>query len=1035
MAHTFDFQNNQTLLRSQHNLNNVLNNSLSISSETGAPSPHSPYYDHDSLIKHFKQHIDEFKILSLNCQSLNAKVDQLQVLINELSQHDIYIDAICLQETWFKETEIPPSIQIPNYQTINQPKHCSEHGGLLIYIRDTYEYEQLTTNNKSDHWESQFIKIQLQSESLTLGNIYRPPHKRIAHLGNFITSFNATLHECSKAKNVVKTGDFNINLLNINSANSTHTQEFLTNIITNGFLPNITLPTRISETTASLIDNCLCKLHCKKTSSGVLIHKISDHQPHFVTLSLKSKRHFTHKTIQIRKINDAALTAIGENVNLITENLNLSENACPNDNYALFSSILHSSIDEHLPISTVKFNRHKHKGSPWITSGIIKSIKERDKLYSKLKRTVHVTEREVLKLTLQLYNRVLQKTIRKAKYTYYHSHFEVLKNNMKKTWHLINKIIHKKGNSKTYPDNFSVNGEILSEPTEIATAFNSYFTNIGEELASKIIHTGPDSHKDFLTEEINSSFEFQPVNENEIARIVEKIKGTSSCGYDQLPSKLLKLLIPHLKKPLSLIINQSLQTGVFPDALKIAKVIPIHKKDDNTNISNYRPISLLPAISKVFERVIHKQLQQYFNENNLFYHSQYGFRPKHSTELAALHLIDKLTLDMDANEVPINIYLDLSKAFDTINHEILLDKLQHYGVNGKPHELLKNYLTNRKQYVHLKDTDSSQKVISTGVPQGSILGPLLFIIYINDLHKACTNFTPIIYADDTTLYSKLSSFKGNISTEINKELQRVNNWLKINKLSLNVSKTKFMIFHKPQKKITIPTISLNDSILMQCNTFNFLGIQLNQNLTWSDHIKSTSLKISRSIGQLKSLKHFIPTRILLTLYNTTILPHFHYGILAWGSKANLLSKLQKKSVRLITNSRFNAHTEPLLKQHKLLKIEDMYKLQQLNFFFKLKHQTLPQYFTSFSTTMNTEIHQHNTRRRSIFQARVNHEFAKTSLRNSLITLINKTPAIITDKIHTHSFHGFSTYAKNHYLSTYTTACQRHNCYSCTNNQS
>ena len=997
---------------------------------------HSPYYDHDSLIKHFKKHKNDFKILSLNCQSLNAKIDQIQILITELLQHDIYIDAICLQETWFKDPQIPPSAQIPNYEAINRPKHCSEHGGLLIYLKNTYQYEKITSAvYNSDHWENQFIKIKLQSESLILGNIYRPPHKRVTQLDDFITEFNATLHECSKSKNVILTGDFNINLLNINSANSTHTNEFLNNVISNGFLPNITLPTRISDTTASLIDNFFCKLHQKNTSSGILTHKLSDHQPYFVTLPFKITNHATHKTVQIRKINQTGLTALGENIRLITENLNLGEHACPNENYNLIFSTLHSSLDEHLPIKTVKFNRHKHKGSPWITSGIIKSIKERDKLHIELKRAVNNNEKEILKLTLQLYNRILQKTIRRAKYTYYHCHFETLKNNMKKTWQFINDILHKKKNSKSYPDHFNANGITITEPTEIANGFNSFFTNIGEELASNISYAGPDNHKNFLTEEINSSFEFQPVSENEIIRIVEKLKGTSSCGYDQISSKLLKILIPHLKKPLSLIINQSLQTGIFPDALKIAKVIPIHKKDDNTNMSNYRPISLLPAISKVFERVIHKQLQQYFNENNLFYHSQYGFRPKHSTELAALHLIDKLTLDMDANEVPINIYLDLSKAFDTINHKILLDKLQHYGVNSKAYDLLKNYLTNRKQYVHLKKTNSSHNIISTGVPQGSILGPLLFIIYINDLHKACTKLTPIIYADDTTLYGKLGSFKGDISSEINKELQRVNDWLKINKLSLNISKTKFMIFHKPRRKITVPKLLINGSTLTQCNVFNFLGIQINQNLTWTDHIKSTSLKISRSLGRLKSLKHFLPTKILLTLYNTTILPHFHYGILAWGSKANLISKLQKKSIRTITNSRYNAHTEPLLKQHKLLKVEDIFKHQQLNFYFKLKHQTLPHYFSSFSTTMNTEVHQYNTRRRSIFQIRVNHEFAKTSLRHSLISHINKTPTIITDKIYTHSFHGFSTYTKNHYLSTYIINCQRQNCFTCTNNRS
>jgi retron-type reverse transcriptase len=253
--------------------------------------------------------------------------------------------------------------------------------------------------------------------------------------------------------------------------------------------------------------------------------------------------------------------------------------------------------------------------------------------------------------------------------------------------------------------------------------------------------------------------------------------------------------------PLTKIINQCLQTGIFPDTLKIAKVIPIHKKDDTTNLNNYRPISLLPAISKIFEKVMHKQLHSYFSQNNLFYEAQYGFRPKFSTELAALQLIDQITRDMDSNEVPLCIFLDLSKAFDTINHDILLTKLQHYGVIDEALNLLRSYLQNRKQFVQINDTLSEHLPITTGVPQGSILGPLLFTIYINDLPNACSNLKPIMYADDTTLYGTLSSFGPEPSHMLNAEIETVNNWLKINKLSLNVNKTNFMMFHKPRKKL------------------------------------------------------------------------------------------------------------------------------------------------------------------------------------------------------------------------------------------
>ena len=238
-----------------------------------------------------------------------------------------------------------------------------------------------------------------------------------------------------------------------------------------------------------------------------------------------------------------------------------------------------------------------------------------------------------------------------------------------------------------------------------------------------------------------------------------------------------------------------LNTGIFPDELNIAKVIPIFKKDDPTLFKNYRSISQLYTISKIIENIIFTQLSLYFNENKLIFDNQYGFRPKHSTEYAALELVDIIITQMDKKEVPINIFLDLSKAFDTIDHTILLAKLRYYG-NDTALLLLKSYLKNRKQYVEFEDTKSESLPITVGVPQASILGPLLFIIYIyiNDFSQASSIFKFLIYADDTTLFSNLSSFVNNIETKesliINTDLSNVIEWLNINKLSLNKYKSK-----------------------------------------------------------------------------------------------------------------------------------------------------------------------------------------------------------------------------------------------------
>jgi hypothetical protein len=965
-------------------------------------------------------------------------MDNLAILISELNNHGVTFDAICLQETWIKSHILPPSLNLNGYQAIHQQRHCSEHGGLLIFLRENYTYDLLNLDEKSDVWESQFIKVKIEhgsNDNLLIGNIYRPPHKLKSQLDRFSNQMNGILSKCSKYKNVVLTGDFNLNLLDINSPTSSAAHDFFGSIISSGFLPKITLPTRITDHSCTLIDNFFCKLRNDETSSGILIRKISDHQAYFTCLQIKSQKMVKNLKIKVRKITQESMNAIGNDIIAATNSLQLDTVSDPNQKYNSFLTSFQNSLSQHAPIREVNFNRHKHKGSPWITTAIVKSIKERDKLYCKvLKAKLNSNKREALKLTLKLYNRILQNIIRKAKSYYYNMHFRQLKHDIKKTWKAINEILNKKPKATKlcYPKHFSINNQLVTDKTLIAEEFNSFFTSVGRNLASSITHNSINTPNDYLNDNITTIFQLETVTEADVSKIIRQLKPVSSCGHDNITPKLLKALCPHLVIPLTLIINQAILSGIFPDSLKRAKVVPIHKKDDDSLLCNYRPISLLPAISKVFEKVIHNQLQKYLSDNNLLYPAQYGFRPKHSTELAALHLLDMLSSDLDANKIPINIYLDLSKAFDTINHKILLSKLNYYGITGTALKLLESYLTNRTQFVSFDGCHSGDIKIDTGVPQGSILGPLLFIIYINDLYKTCSSFLPIIYADDTTLYKTLDS--NDPSQSINDELEHVNLWLKINKLSLNITKTQYMVFHKPRKRLPALNIEIDSIKVKRCTSFNFLGIHLNQHFTWSDHLKSLSIKISRATGRINCLKHFLPKKILLTIYNTIILPHLNYGILAWGAKSNEIAKLQKKAIRVVTNSKFNAHTEPLFKNLHLLKVEDIYKLHQLNFFFKKENGNLPVYFDNFRFQTNRDTHPYETRRTALIAPRLNHEFAKLSLRHNLIKLLNDTPSAIKDKVWTHSFHSFSSYTKKHFLNAYSNTCtDRNNCYVCIQN--
>ena len=334
---------------------------------------------------------------------------------------------------------------------------------------------------------------------------------------------------------------------------------------------------------------------------------------------------------------------------------------------------------------------------------------------------------------------------------YYESTFTKNKTNIRNTWKTINEIISKSPPKKQFPTFFRDGQKEITEISEIANKFNTLFTHIGPNQSKNINYTGDKTYKTYLKEPNKVSLKFEKVSETNVMQIINNLPNKNSCGFDGISTIVMKSIKNVILKPLTLIINQIINTGVFPNKLKIAKITPIFKKDDRTLFTNYRPISLLPIFSKVIEKVISIQINDFFVENKLFFNHQYGFRSGHSTELAALELTDRIITALDNHNTPLNIFLDLSKAFDTLDHTILLDKLLYYGIRSTAYNLLRSYLANREQFVELNDTASKTLPIVTGVPQGSILGPLLFLIYINDFPLSSNFFKFIMYADDNTL--------------------------------------------------------------------------------------------------------------------------------------------------------------------------------------------------------------------------------------------------------------------------------------------
>ena len=329
--------------------------------------------------------------------------------------------------------------------------------------------------------------------------------------------------------------------------------------------------------------------------------------------------------------------------------------------------------------------------------------------------------------------------------------------------------------------------------------------NIGPKLAKNITNNPEKTFDKYLTNNYKDSMFLDPITENEVETEIANMSINKSPGHDDICSRIIKTTGKEISKPLTHIFNLTFGSGIIPDKLKIALVTPIFKANENNKFENYRPISVLTCFSKLLERLMYKRLIKYVEKNKILSKHQYGFRKNRSTELAVIELVDKITKAIDKGEYTIGIFLDLSKAFDTINHKILIKTLEHYGIRGICLKWFENYLENRKQIVKYNQVKSKEMIITSGVPQGSILGPLLFLLYINDIQNCSKIISIILFADDTNIFYSNSCLK-TLNKIIQLEIDKIADWLNVNKLSINTTKTKFILFYLDLQKKSISII-------------------------------------------------------------------------------------------------------------------------------------------------------------------------------------------------------------------------------------
>ena len=817
--------------------------------------------------------INGLKIVFHNIRSLVHHYEEVQSFLA-----DNKIDVYCCVETWLTNKHFDKEFDLNNYQLFRCDRNGRRGGGVCIYVKDSDNYFcSLVHKSVDKYYQTIHLKVkQRETNQFHVICVYRPPDVRAENDTNFFEYLETVSEE-----DIIIGGDFNVDF------NDKQNKSWFEKWSDLGLSQVIATPTRITDTSETVIDHIYVNNLNKVFDCGTIDFEISDHKPIFISRKSPKMRHSLPKSIEVYNWKRFDRKGFEESIlKLFITYERISDiDKC----VTTFTENIINLMNEYLPKKVIRF---RIRSLPFVDHRIRKLMRERNKtknLFNKLRRS-GLIRNELYDKYKDLRNKV-NIEIKRLKKCWFQKRIQENIKDIRKLWRIVDEIIPTKKSMKNKVKENDLNLDQI----------NHHFVTIPTQMVQAF---GESYQFDDLSPKSDQTFSLPEVSEEAVKKIIENLDPKKSVGFDGLSAKLFKkcmFLLPFIV----FLISKSFKDLKVPEIWKIGAVKALHKSGPKNILSNFRPISVLPTITKILEKLIYEKLYQFLIDNRLLSSKQFGFRSGHSCTDAILCLINNVFKAKNSGKKVCVVSIDISKAFDTVSHPILLHKLYRLGMDWDSIQWFNSYLTDRKQFVRNGKLTSNTLNISVGVPQGSILGPLLFAIYLNDLLELPLNGDIFSYADDCNLVYFADNYE-ELQEKVQTSLNLINKWMSDNRLTLNAKKSNYMCIDFTGRPTSELSLLIGDNTISKVSSTKLLGIYIDDRLAFKTHVDYVCKQMSSRIGLISRMKKFLPKETLNMLYKSLVQPVVDYGLPVYGftyeSHFKRIQKLQNRSSRLISSS-------------------------------------------------------------------------------------------------------------------------------------